>query len=105
MSKQPSAPPYPAKLDERGVRLFQEHRSGYSSDNALAKSVIGRFKTGVIKLRGPGKSMVQVEGQTLKSVAGTTATGYTAPSDTAPRTWQRRPFTQIRTSMTKPPEI
>lgn len=42
---------------------------GDSYDNALAESIIGLFKTEVIKFLGPWKSVVQVEWETLKWVA------------------------------------
>ena len=42
---------------------------GSIGDNALAGSVIGLFKTEVIKLLGPSKSMAQLEWQTLNWVA------------------------------------
>ena len=35
MTKRPYTPTYPAELRDRGVRLFREHRSEYSSDNAV----------------------------------------------------------------------
>ena len=41
---------------------------GESYDNALAESVIGLFKTEVIKFLGPWKSAGQVEWETLKWV-------------------------------------
>ncbi len=41
---------------------------GDSYDNALAESIIGLFKTEVIKFRGPWKSVGQVEWGTLKWV-------------------------------------
>lgn len=41
---------------------------GDSYHNALAKSIIGLFKTEVINFPGPWKSMSQVEWETLKWV-------------------------------------
>jgi transposase InsO family protein len=41
---------------------------GDSYDNALAESIIGLFKTEVIKFLGPWKSVGQVEWETLKWV-------------------------------------
>lgn len=41
---------------------------GDSYDNALAESIIGLFKTEVIKFLGPWKSIAQVEWETLKWV-------------------------------------
>jgi putative transposase len=39
---------------------------GDSDDNALAESIIGLFKTEVIKFPGPWKTVGQVEWETLK---------------------------------------
>ena len=41
---------------------------GDSYDNALAESVIGRFKTEVIRRRGPWRSLEDVEFATLEWV-------------------------------------
>ncbi len=51
---------------------------GTSHDVALLESIIGRFKTGAIKVLGPWKPVRQVEQQTLKWV---TPNACTAPSD------------------------
>ncbi len=51
---------------------------GTSHDVALLESIIGRFKTGAIKVLGPWKPARQVEQQTLKWV---TPNACTAPSD------------------------
>ena len=48
---------------------------GDSYDNALAESVIGLFKTEVIKQLGPWKSMAAVEWETLRWVDCIIATG------------------------------
>ena len=42
---------------------------GDSHDNALAESVIGLFRTGVIGFFGPWKSVAQVEWETLQWVS------------------------------------
>jgi len=42
--------------------------TGDSYDNALAESVIGLFKTEVIRKRGPWKNLEQVEFATLERV-------------------------------------
>ena len=42
---------------------------GYSYDNAMAKTITGLFKTGVINRLGPWKSKDQVEWETLQWVA------------------------------------
>ena len=39
MSKRTYTPTYPAELRKRGVRLFQEHRSEYRSDNAAYRAI------------------------------------------------------------------
>ncbi len=42
---------------------------GYSCDNAMAETITGLFKTGVINRLGPWKSKDQVEWETLQWVA------------------------------------
>ena len=59
---------YTERLAEEGIDP-SVGSVGDSYDNALAESVIGLFKTEVINLLGPWKSMAQVEWQTLKWVA------------------------------------
>jgi len=44
-------------------------RTGDSYDNALAESIIGLYKTGVIRRRGPWKGVDDVEFATLDWVA------------------------------------
>lgn len=39
MTKKKHTPAYPAELRERGVRLFRENRSEYSSDNAAYRAI------------------------------------------------------------------
>lgn len=39
MEQKKSPPKYTAEFRERGVRLFQENRSNYSSDNAAFKAI------------------------------------------------------------------
>ena len=39
MSKRTYTPTYPAELRARGVRLFREHLSEYSSDNAAYRAI------------------------------------------------------------------
>jgi len=36
-------PRYTAEFRERGVRLFQDHRSGYASDNAAYRSIASKL--------------------------------------------------------------
>ena len=60
---------------------------GDSYDNALAESIIGLFKTEVIKFLGPWKSVGQVEWETLKWVDWYNKTrlhsaiGYVTPNE------------------------
>ena len=60
---------------------------GDSSDNTLAESIIGLFKTEVIKFLGPWKSVGQVEWKTLKWVSWynterlQSAIGYITPRE------------------------
>ena len=59
----------------------------FSYDNALAESIIGLFKTKVIKFLGPWKSVGQVEWETLKWVDWYNKTrlhsaiGYVTPNE------------------------
>ena len=50
------------------LRCTNKVSGGDSYDNALAESIIGLFKTEVIKFLGPWKSVGQVEWETLKWV-------------------------------------
>lgn len=58
---------YTERLAEAGIDT-SVGSVGDSYDNALAESIIGLFKTEVIKFLGPWKSVVQVEWETLKWV-------------------------------------
>jgi putative transposase len=58
---------YTERLDEAGIELSVGSR-GDSYDNALAESVIGLFKTEVIRRRGPWRSLEDVEFATLEWV-------------------------------------
>ena len=58
---------YAERLAEAGIDT-SVGSVGDSHDNALAESIIGLFKTEVIKLPGPWKSVGQVEWETLKWV-------------------------------------
>ena len=43
MTKRPHTPAYPAELRERGVRLFRENRSEYTSDNAAYRAIASKL--------------------------------------------------------------
>ncbi|MFZ7094431.1 integrase core domain-containing protein, partial [Primorskyibacter sp. 2E233] len=58
---------YTERLAEAGIDT-SVGSVGDSYDNALAESIIGLFKTEVIKFLGPWKSVGQVEWETLKWV-------------------------------------
>jgi putative transposase len=58
---------YSERLAEAGIELSVGSR-GDSYDNALAESVIGLFKTEVIRRRGPWRSLEDVEFATLEWV-------------------------------------
>ena len=58
---------YTERLAEAGIDT-SVGSVGDSYDNALAESIIGLFKTEVIKFLGPWKSVSQVEWETLKWV-------------------------------------
>ena len=55
---------YTERLAEAGIDT-SVGSVGDSYDNALAESIIGLFKTEVIKFLGPWKSVGQVEWETL----------------------------------------
>jgi len=59
---------YTERLAEAGIEPSVGSR-GDSYDNALAESVIGLFKTEVIRRRGPWRSLAEVEFATLEWVA------------------------------------
>ena len=59
---------YTERLAEAGIEPSVGSK-GDSSDNALAESVIGLFKTEVIRRRGPWRSLEDVEFATLEWVA------------------------------------
>jgi transposase InsO family protein len=77
---------YTERLAEAGIDT-SVGSVGDSYDNALAESIIGLFKTEVIKFLGPWKSVGQVEWETLKWVDwyNTTrlhsAIGYVTPNE------------------------
>ena len=56
------------RLGEAGIDM-SVGSVGDSCDNALAESVIGLFKTEVVKHLGPWKSVGQVEWETLQWVS------------------------------------
>ncbi len=58
---------YTERLAEAGIDT-SVGSVGESYDNALAESTIGLFKTEVIKFLAPGKSVDQIEWETLKWV-------------------------------------
>ena len=77
---------YTERLAEAGIDT-SVGSVGDSYDNALAESIIGLFKTEVIKFLGPWKSVGQVEWETLKCVDWYnntrlhSAIGYVTPNE------------------------
>ena len=77
---------YTERLAEAGIDT-SVGSVGDSYDNALAESIIGLFKTEVIKFLGPWKSVGQVEWETLKWVDWYNKTrlhsaiGYVTPNE------------------------
>jgi putative transposase len=77
---------YTEQLAEAGIDT-SVGSVGDSYDNALAESIIGLFKTEVIKFLGPWKSVGQVEWETLKWVDWYnnsrlhSAIGYVTPNE------------------------
>ena len=72
---------YTERLAESGVEP-SVGSIGDSYDNALAESVIGLFKTEVIRRDGPWRSLDDVEYATLDWVPGTTSAAFWSRSDT-----------------------
>ena len=58
---------YTERLAEAGIELSVDSK-GDAYDNALAESVIGLFKTEVIRRQGPWRSLEDVEFATLEWV-------------------------------------
>lgn len=77
---------YAQRLAEAGINT-SVGSDGDSYDKAVAKSIIGLFKTEVIKFLGPWKSVGQVEWGTLKWVdwynktRPHSAIGYVTPNE------------------------
>lgn len=91
---------YTERLAEAGIDT-SVGSVGDSYDNALAESIIGLFKTEVIKFLGPWKSVGQVECETLNrrtaqrnGSTGITRRACTAPLVTSRKTKQKRPSAQ-----------
>ena len=90
---------YTECLAEAGIDI-SAGSVGDSCDNALAESVIGLFRTGVIGFFGPWKSVARVEWGTCNGSSGTIQGGYTAPSATDRRRKWRTPSMQAGTPLT-----
>ena len=52
MSRRTYPPSYPVELRERGVRLFRNHRSEYTSDNAAYRAIAAKLGCSPDSLRG-----------------------------------------------------
>ena len=76
---------YTERLAEAGIDA-SVGSVGDSCDNALAESIIGLFKTEVIKFLGPWKSVGQVEWETLKWVDWYNKTRLHSAIGSSPRT-------------------
>jgi transposase InsO family protein len=66
---------YTERLAEAGIEP-SVGSVGDSYDNALAKSVIGLFKTELIRRKGPWKGLDQLESRHSTGSAGTTTGAY-----------------------------
>ena len=51
MTKKKHTPAYPVELRERGVRLFRENRSEYTSDNAAYRAIASKLGCSPDRLR------------------------------------------------------
>ena len=75
---------YTERLAEAGIEP-SVGSVGDSYDNALAETIIGLFKTEVIRRRGPWRDLEDVEFATLEWVAGSTTGGCSSRSATCRR--------------------
>lgn len=80
---------YTERLAEAGIEPSVGSK-GDSYDNALAESVIGLFKTEVIRRRGPWRCLEDVEFEPSNGSHGSTAGACLSPSGTCPRPSTRR---------------
>ena len=80
---------YTDRLADAGMAPSVGSR-GDAYDNALAESVIGLFKTEVIRRLGPWRSLEAVEFATLSESIGSTPGGSSGRSATSPQRSTRR---------------
>ena len=78
--------------------------AGDGYDNALVETVIGLFKTEVVKHLGPWKTKGQPEWETMKWCIGTTKTDCAERSAARPRTKMRMRSANETTSFKKQPK-
>ena len=81
---------YSERLTESGIEP-SVGSVGDSYDNALAESVIGLFKTEVIRRRGPWRTLESVEYATLEWGTGSTTGGYSNQSAISRRQSSNKP--------------
>jgi putative transposase len=67
-------------------------------DNALAESVIGLFKTELVKPRGPGAPLSRSRSRPSNTPTGTTTGGYSEPAATSHQPNSKTPTTRLVTS-------
>ena len=79
---------YADRLAEAGINM-SVGSVGDSCDNALAETVIGLFKTEVVKHLGPWKTKGRLEWEIMKWCIDATRTDCMARSDAKPRTKRR----------------
>ena len=85
---------YTERLADAGIELSVGSR-GDAYDNALAETVIGLFKTEVIRRRGPWRSLEAVEfaaldwGRLVQHPAVTGAVGYMPPAEYEARYYEQ----------------
>jgi putative transposase len=72
---------YSERLAECGIQA-SVGTTGDSYDNALAESIIGLYKTEVIRRRGPWRNVEVVEFATLDGSTGLTTAGFSSRSAT-----------------------
>ena len=63
MMQKTHTPAYPAELRKRGVRLFRENRSEYSSDNAASRAIAPKLGCSPDSLRVWGQQAERHAGE------------------------------------------
>ena len=90
---------YTERLAEAGIER-SVGSAGDSYDNAMAESVIGLFKTEVIRRRGPWRASRTSSSRRWRGSPGTTTTACSSPSATCHRPSSSRLIMTVRLPQT-----